>query len=206
VRPAHLALLLLTGCALGDGRPEPFPVDRALSGTIAEDIYTAQDGSFSVTVPHPHDSYEFACMQVKEMSEGGGLYVSFGPAAFDLTIWRLEVAPVAGSELMPSRFASAFEAEISMYREQIEKAGQARLEFESERVDPVGGFPARQRTYVQELPPGVYVSGAPTTLTHEVVAVNLKRAMVFVWVQRPDEVPPRRGLSARAFAESVRLN
>jgi hypothetical protein len=199
---ALAAAAALTGCVTFGDAPPP----KVLSGSVANDRYTAQDGSFSVAVPHPQDSYEYTYMQVKEMAQQGGQYVSFGPAAYDQTIWRLEVAPAPDQETLASVFDSAFEAEIANYRRQIEAAGKAPLQFESEGNDAVGGHPSRQRTFTQVVPAGVVISDAPATLTHEVLAVDMQRALVFVWVQRPDDAHMQGSMSARDFAESVRLN
>jgi len=182
------------------------PTPKHLSGSVADDRYTSQDGSFSVALPHPQDSDEYTYMQVKEMVQEGGLYVSFGPAAFDQTIWRLEVAPAPDPETLASVFDTAFEAEIANYRRQIEAAGKAPLQFESEGHDAVAGHPSRQRTFTQVVPAGIVISDAPATLTHEALAVDMQQALVFVWVQRPEDAHMQGSMSARAFAESVRLN
>jgi hypothetical protein len=204
---ALAAAAALAGCsASGFSFAGQTPASRDISGSIANDRYTAQDGSFSVALPHRQDTYEYTYMQVKEMSQEGGQYVSFGPAAFDQTIWRLEVAPAPDPETLASVFDSAFEAEIANYRRQIEMAGRAPLQFESEGHDAVGGHPSRQRTFTQTVPPGVLTADAPATLTHEVLAVDLAQALVFVWVQRPDDAHASGSMSARTFAESVKLN
>ena len=199
---ALAAAVAFVGCSsLG-----PLPTPKVISGSIAGDRYTAEDGSFSVALPHPEDSYEYRYMQVKEMTQQGGLYVSFGPAAYDQTIWRLEVAPAPDPETLASVFDTAFEAEIANYRHQIETAGKSPLQFESEGNDAVAGHPSRQRTFTQVVPPGIMTTDEPAILTHEVLAVDMHLALVFVWVQRPDEGHVEGSMSARDFAASVKLN
>jgi len=202
-RAATLAAVIALGGCSSVG---PMPTSKELSGSIANDRYIAQDGSFSVALPHPEDSHEFVYMQVKEMAQAGGLYVSFGPAAYDQTIWRLEVAPAPDPETLASVFDTAFEAEIANYRRQIETAGKAPLQFESEGHDAVAGHRSRQRIFTQVVPAGIVMTDEPATLTHEVLAVDMQRALVFVWVQRPDDGHVEGSMSARDFAESVRVN
>jgi len=199
---ALAAAVALAACSSLGAMPTP----KDLSGSVANDRYTSQDGSFSVALPHPQDSFEYIYMQVKEMAQEGGLYVSFGPAAYDQTIWRLEVAPAPDPETLASVFDTAFEAEIANYRRQIETAGKAPLQFESEGHDAVAGHPSRQRTFTQVVPAGIMMTDEPATLTHEVLAVDMQHALVFVWVQRPDDAQSHASMSARDFAESVRLN
>jgi hypothetical protein len=201
-RAAALVAVALAGCTSFGGEPPP----KVLAGSITNDRYISRDGSFSVALPHRQDSFEYAYMQVKEMSSEGDEYVSFGPSAYDQTIWRLEVAPAPDPEVLASVFDTAFEAEIANYRRQIELAGRSPLQFESESDDAVAGHPSRQRTFTQVVPAGILTGDEPTTLTHEVLAVDMHLALVFVWVQRREDARAKGSLSARDFAESVSLS
>jgi hypothetical protein len=69
-------------------------------------------------------------MQVKEMAQEGGQYVSFGPAATTRPSGASWVAP-APDPGRRQRLRHSLEAEIANYRRQIEAAGQAPLQFES---------------------------------------------------------------------------
>lgn len=205
---AALALAAtLSGCeSVEGGIVGVAPASRDLSGKIENGVYTAEDGSFSVTVPHAPDGYEFRYMQVKELAQPGDRYVSFGPAAFCQSIWRLVVTPVADHARLEGVFDEAFEMETKQFREQIEAAGRAPLILDSENREPLDGHAARRRIYTQQVPAGVYASNAPATLTHEVLLLDLQRAVIFVWVQRGEDTPAQAGLGLQAFAESVVLH
>src|SRR5262249_59128402 len=82
---ALAAAVALAGCSSLGAEPPP----RVLAGSITNDRYTSQDGSFSVALPHRQESSDYASMQVKEMSQEGDQYVSFGPADSDHTTSRL---------------------------------------------------------------------------------------------------------------------
>ena len=65
---------------------------KPLKGEIRGSLYTAPDKSFSVIVPHKkkEGAHEYANTQIKEEFTGYGAYVSFGPAAFDESVYRVE--------------------------------------------------------------------------------------------------------------------
>ena len=88
-----VVLAALAGCATTGGDIGGlFPAPKFLKGTIRNNIYTTSDGSLSVAIPHKEGSYEYQYMQVKEQYSPQGDYISFGPAALDKSIYRVETS------------------------------------------------------------------------------------------------------------------
>lgn len=197
--------LVLAGCENTGGTVLGlFPAPKLLSGSVDDDVYTAKDGCFTVAVPHTEESSEYTYMTVKEQQGGPGeWYVSFGPAAMDQSIYRIEVARGQDQTVLAANFERAFDAWIEHTRSQVEAAYGGSLALESKSDDPVAGHPARTRKYTQQTEPGKYYSNQSEQLNHEVIALNLGTGAAFVWVQQDGGV--RAGLSAQQFAASVRM-
>ncbi len=206
LRCALLVLALLPACSTTGGTALGlFPMPKFLDGDIEDDVYTGGDGAFRVALPHPEDSYEFTYMQVKEESGANGeWYVSFGPAAFDQSIYRLEIGLARDPATLAANFDRAFEAALEHYRATLEQGYGTPLVLQSESREPVAGHPARSRIYTQVVPAGKYASNSDTGFTHEIFALDLQRGMAIVWVQSPDDRSVK-GLAARDFAASVAI-
>jgi hypothetical protein len=207
---ATLALAAtLAGCSSTGGTALGlFPLPKFLDGEIEGDAYIGGDGLFRVALPHPEESYEFTYMSVKEEEINGSFYVSFGPAAFDQSIYRVEFGLADDHATLAANFDTTFEAAVAHYAGQLQAGYGAPLVLTSESREPLGGRPARSRTYTQLVPAGKhaggYASNRESTFTHEVFWIDLERAAALVWVQGPDDRPVK-GLPARDFAASVSL-
>jgi hypothetical protein len=83
-------LVLFAGCSTTGGDILGlFPAPKILKGSIDNNVYTSKDKLFSIAIPHKQGSYEYKYMQVKEEYTPHNDYVSFGPAAFDQSIFRV---------------------------------------------------------------------------------------------------------------------
>lgn len=90
---AILWTVVLAGCqSTGGTIGGLFPGPKLLTGEIAHNRYTSKDKMFSIQVSHSQNTYEYKYMAVKEQYADGGAYVSFGPAAYNKSVYRLEIA------------------------------------------------------------------------------------------------------------------
>jgi hypothetical protein len=84
---------LLTGCDHAGGSiGNLVPAPKFLKGTIKDGVYSAPDNFFSISVPQQEGSNEYRYMQIKERFSDAEVYLSFGPAAIDQSIFRLDIA------------------------------------------------------------------------------------------------------------------
>lgn len=134
MRQFHFVMLAVTafvfmGCSTTGGTIGGLvPAPKFLKGEIKNNTYTAKDKSFSVTVPHKDGSYEYTYMQVKEQYFEYGAYVSFGPAAFDQSIYRLETARRMTPGSQTVSFNEAVPKLVENYKTQLQKGYGAALQ------------------------------------------------------------------------------
>src|SRR5882724_3759617 len=105
-----LSISSLAGCrSTGGDIGGLIPAPKLLKASIDDGIYTAKDKSFTVQVPHAQGSYEYTYMQVKEQYlDHGEDYVSFGPAAFNQGIYRVDYVV----RLTPGSMSPGFEESV----------------------------------------------------------------------------------------------
>ncbi|MHB8622745.1 MAG: hypothetical protein ACYC9J_09140 [Sulfuricaulis sp.] len=106
-----------TGGAIGNLIPAP----KFLKGEIKDNIYIAQDKSFTVAVPYKAGSYEYKYMHVKEQYSEYGAYVSFGPAAFDQSIYRIETGKRVTPGSQSVKFDEVAPKIVENYKAQLQK-------------------------------------------------------------------------------------
>ena len=187
-----------TGGTIGGLLPAP----KVLKGEIKDSVYIAQDQSFSVAVPHKEGSYEYKYMQVKEQYSEHGAYVSFGPAAFDQNIYRVETAKRITPDSASVKFDDAARQIVENYKAQLQKGyGSAIRETES-RQERINGRNARYWNLSQVVPAGRLITNKPATLTHEVYVIDFDKSAAVVWVEFR-EAARAPAIASRAFAESV---
>jgi hypothetical protein len=197
------AAIVLAGCATTGGTIGGlFPAPKFLKGEIKNNIYTARDKSFSVAVPHKDGSYEYTYMQVKEQYSEYGAYVSFGPAALDLNIYRVET----GKRITPNSQALSFDEVapkvVEGYKAQLQDSyGTAAQEVES-RQETINGRKAHYWKLTQVVPAGKFTNNREAIFTHDIYVIDFQKCAVTVWVQIP-ETTKKPVIEAHAFAESV---
>ena len=196
-----LAAVLLVGCETTGGTLGGLlPAPKFLKGEITKDVYVAQDRSFSVRVPHKEGSYEYKYMQVKEQYRDLGAYVSFGPAAFDQSIYRIETAKRTNQSIELDKGVAA--KIVEGYKAQLQKQFGTAPKEVSSRQETINGRKAFYWQFTQIVPAGKLISNKEATLTHDVYVMDLEKGAVIVWVQVP-ETTAKPAIEPRAFAESV---
>lgn len=158
-------------------------------------------------VPHKQGSYEYRYMQVKEESDGTGAYVSFGPAAMDVGIYRVAIykrVSKSGKVLDLDGFAPQA---VEGYKKQFEADGGSIQELSNDQT-LMAGHMARHKVWQQIVPAGSHAGGfsnAATTYLYDVYVIHFNDAVAIVCVQTAslgsttlfNETP------ASVFAESV---
>lgn len=179
-----------------------FPAPKFLAGDIEDSVYTAKNGTFSIAVPHEQGTYEYRYLVIKEEHEENGIYVSFGPGAFDRSIYRIEIAWTMSGKFAFDSLDDITPLVIHRYEEQLRPQGGP-LRLADSRDETINGRDARYLLLTQVLspenPPGY------TDLTHEVYVIDMDVALAIVWVQMFGDAPSY-GITPRAFAESFVLH
>ena len=196
---AATALLAAAGCGL-------VPTPNWLDGRIADGTYTAASGDFSVRVPFT-DSYELTYMAAKDRSNDDETYVSFGPAAFDKSIYRLSVYRRTVVPLPDAELRAAAERLGRELGEQLQAMTGEPLIVADRGDAAIGDGRAHRMQYRQAAPAGTVATDAATIL-HESWTVQRGDRLYWVWLQTYEwgvAGPESTAIGARAFAESVRF-
>jgi hypothetical protein len=91
---AILAMSCLVGCAGTGGTLDNLvPLPKILKGKVVNSTYYAPGGAFQIETPHPTTGYEWLYGKVKEGSDAQLQFVEFGPFAFDLNTYSVDVVP-----------------------------------------------------------------------------------------------------------------
>lgn len=197
------ATLVLAGCSTTGGTIGGlFPAPKFLKGEIGNNIYTAMDKSFSVAVPHKSGSYEYKYMQVKEQYAEDGAYVSFGPAAFNQSIFRIHTAKRPKPGVETRKFDDIAPLVLEAYNEQLQTGYSSAPQVSVTNKEDIKGRKAYYWKMTQVVPAGKYYNNRDTVLTHEVYVIDFENGVVFVGVQIPEDTREP-ALEPRAFAESV---
>jgi hypothetical protein len=171
-----------TGGAIGNLIPAP----KFLKGSIKDNVYSAPDKYFSVAIPHQQDSDEYRYMQVHEQYLDYGIYVSFGPAALDQSVYRIEIGKRVppGSEKI--RIQAMAQSMIDHYKEMLPNGygGELRLKEKADRV--INGRMAIYLHFEQTVAPGRLMSNRAVEIDHEVYLMDFGKASAMVSVQSPE--------------------
>lgn len=96
--------VLFLGCCGGRGGAvdesfeDPVPPPKFLKGKVVGNTYYAAEGQFQIDLPHPasgknEETYEWLHGQAKDGTDGSLTFVEFGPFAFDLNTYSVQVLP-----------------------------------------------------------------------------------------------------------------
>lgn len=171
-------------------------------GKVRGNIYTARDKSFSVAIPHKKEGLlEYSDKQIKEELTEYGAYVSFGPATFDESIYRVEIVKdsVSGVKTDLDDIAPKL---IEDYKTQLQKNYASAPQRTKSQQETINGKKAYYWELVQLVPAGKYASNKVITITHDVYILNFEKGAAIVWVLVP-ETAKKAAIDSRAFAESV---
>jgi hypothetical protein len=195
-------LVAVTGCSSTGGTLGGLlPMPKLLKGSIVDNVYMAKDGAFRVACPHDKGSYEYKYMAVKEVYTPNGDYVSFGPAAFDQSIYRVDVTGTVDEKGVAMSFETAALKVVTAIRGELEKGYGTDLVWKEKGAAMLNGRNALTWTYVQSVPSRITIQGPTSaeTLTHQVVAIESGNVMVVLWVQTLASCRNCEGKAARFF-------
>ncbi|MDH4285658.1 MAG: hypothetical protein OEV35_10110 [Gallionellaceae bacterium] len=202
---ATLAGCSTTGSIVAGAGSDSAPAQKTLKGEIRSHLYTAQDKSFSVMVPHKKEGvHEYAPTQIKEEFTKYGAYVSFGPATFDQSVYRVEVVKdtASGKKTNLDEIAPKL---IEDYKAQLQKDYESAPRKAESRQETINGRKAYYWELTQVAPAGKYASNKATTITHEVYIINFDKGAAIIWVLIP-ETAKKAAIAPQAFAESVAMH
>lgn len=201
-------IFFITGCSTTGGTIGGLiPAPKFMEGSIDKKTYYSKDKDFSISIPHGDGSYEFSHMNVKEQYGDFEAYISFGPAAFDQSIYRLNVGRKVTPESRNIVFEDVLEEMIDNYKHQIEKGYQSKPALEKRKAVLVNGKKSYYFSLRQEVPSGILINNMPATLHHEGIATEYESLVAIVWVQKMTGVVTTKqsSLTAIAFAESFSI-
>ena len=199
---AALAACASTGGTIGGLVPAP----KILKGSIDNNVYTSKGGVFTVAVPHPQGSNEYTYMHVKEEYKDGYTYVSFGPAATDQSIYRVNLVMRTPPDSMRPSLDEAAPAILAVCEEKMQQVYGASAKLTSNGKTQMDGHDAYYWQLKQLVPAGKLVNNAPVTLIHDIYAIDLGSAVATVWVQSDAGAPATtERMTPILFAISLKL-
>lgn len=201
-----LSLLLSTlmGCSSTGGDIGGLvPAPKFLKGSIDNNVYTAQDKRFTVSVPHAQGSYEYRYMQVKEQYGPIEDYLSFGPAAVNQSIYRIDLVTPPPGRSLPDLDTVAPRAVSAVEQQAQAVYGSPATAGEGSKI-VIGGHNAYHWELKQMVPTGKLANVA-VNLVHEVYQIDFGGSMATVWVQSQVGNPTANALTPEQFAESLKL-
>jgi len=193
-----LMVASLLGCSTTGGSIGGlFPAPKFLKGKIEGNMYVSKDNDFEIQIPHIDGSDEFLYMQVKEQYNNSGAYISFGPAALDKSIYRVEIGKKLSPESKDVNFAEATNALVANYIKQLEKGYNAAVSLSKKEKTTINGVPSYFILLEQ--------SAQGETLDHIIYAANYETMAVVTWVQMPSNNYSEATISALEFARSFKV-
>ncbi len=174
-----------------------FPAPKFLAGKIENDVYFSKTKDFAVSIPHKEGTYEFTYLQIKEQYNDLGAYISFGPAAMDQSIYRLEVGRKLSAESQNVDFNSAVDAIITNYSKQLELGYKSKPTLIKKEQIMINGFESYLISLTQDIP--------HQKLEHEVIVTNYPTMAVIFWVQKPSTGSHKASINTFEFAKSFKV-
>lgn len=171
-------------------------------GKIKNNVYTAPHQIFTVSTPHKKGSYEFSYMQVKEQSDKDVIYVSFGPAAFNQSIYRIDFTKKSHKALKDISFDEFAPLAIHGYNELLGKAYNSDLVENEKTSTTINDYKAYYYKFTQNVPEGILMN-VESKLIHHVYVVDYKIGVAVIWVQIPEFSSPENSLTPLEFAKSL---
>jgi len=176
-----------------------------LNGEIKNNTYIAKNNMFTIMIPQENGSYEFKYMKVKEQYEQSHAYVSFGPAAFDQSIYRVEFTKKPTHINKTVTIEKAAPAAISPYKKQLlETYGTELIEIESKKLK-INNNNAYYWKFTQNIPIGKHMSNSSTIFTHYAYVIDYNIGAGVIWVQIPKDSENRDPIPPLKFAHSLKI-
>lgn len=199
-----ISAIILSSCATTGGSiGNLFPAPKFLKGEIKNNVYIGKDNIFTITPPHKEESYEYKYMAIKEQYKPNNAYVSFGPAALNKSIYRVEVVIAPKGQKPNLNHASSI---IESYSQQILKGSSTKPEIQETKKVKIHNHDAIYYKLTQDIPVGKYKSNSKAIFNHYAYVINYNYAVGVIWVQIPNDVQQREaGISHKEFANSLKI-
>lgn len=190
--------ILVIGCSSTGGTIGGlFPAPKFLDGKIENDVFISKNNDFSVSIPHKEGTYEFTYLQIKEQYNELGAYISFGPAAMDQSIYRLEVGKKLSESSKNVELSAMVDAVITNYSKQLEYGYKSKPTLIKKEKTMINGFESFVVHLTQNL--------SNEVLEHEVIVTNYPTMAAIFWVQTSSRNSPKASINALEFAKSFKV-
>lgn len=201
------AIALISGCATTGGTIGGlFPAPKILKGNIGNNIYTAKNKMFTISIPHQERTYEYNYMQLKEQYKNNEAYVSFGPAAFNHSIYRINVIvhPESGKNTMPLNTAAPQVME-NYKKQMVKNYGTSPKVLEKKKIK-INNKNTYYWKLTQDIPAGKSYSNKNKVFNHYIYVVDYEIAAGIFWIRIPSDTGSREaGIAPKKFVESLKL-
>ncbi len=174
-------------------------------GKIKNNIYIAPYKLFTISTPHQKGSYEFRYMQVKEQNDKDIIYASFGPAAFNQSIYRVEFTKKSHELIKNVSFDEFAPLAILGYNDRLSNAYSSDLKEIEKTNLKINDYDAYYWVFTQNIPAGKYMNVA-SMLTHHAYVVDYNIGVAVIWVQIPEVFTAENSLSPLEFAKSLTIS
>lgn len=165
------------------------PAPKFLKGAIKDNDYIFPKKDFRISVPHKEGTYEFSYMQVKEQEGELSTYVSFGPAALDRKIFRVEASKILNPSAPRPNIEAMADQAFPSYVAQIERAYETPVERVVIKQTEVKGIKAMFGLYRQQIKPRTRLFApniAGETRMHALYLIDYGTYGAFFWVEVPN--------------------
>ncbi len=172
-----------TGGTIGGLLPAP----KFIKGKISKGIYTSPDKDFQIKVPNWEDKSQYLYMKIKEKFSKTGEYLSFGSAATNLNIYRVEYVKKLSPESYFIDLKPNKDTLFKFYISQVEKAYRSKAELISEDIDLFDAKKSYSRVYRQYTPKKkkFFKTTAEDLRYHYIDLVDYGLYNVLYWVEIP---------------------
>lgn len=195
---AAVLLLSIIGCSTSGGTIGGlFPAPKFTKGEIENNVYISMGSDFSVSIPHKNGTYEYTYMEIKEQYNEYGAYISFGPAALDKSIYRLEIGKKLSPESKNVVFENAVDAIFTNYSQQLKAGYKSKPELIRKEKLEINGV----ESYIIQLEQQVNNQ----RLSHEVIISNYEGMAAIFWVQTEVARGTKASVNALQFAQSFKV-
>jgi len=189
----NLVACSTTGGTIGGLLPAP----KFTKGKIENSTYYSKGNEFSISIPHKKGSNEYTYMKIKEQYSDVGAYVSFGPAAVDQSIYRVEIGRKLSPQSKNISLESFTDSVVSGYIKQLESGYKTKISQVKREKLNINGSPSY---YVELSQPN-----KSQPIKHQVYISDLPEVGVIFWVQSSSTGINLATINAIEFAESFKL-
>lgn len=183
-----------------------YAIAGVTEGKIENNVYKAKNNIFTISIPHHETTYEYKHMQIKEQYRNNEIYLSFGPAAYNYSIYRMHliVHPESGKNTI--QINTAAPQVMENYKNQMVKHYGTAPKILEKKIIKINNKNAYFWKLSQDIPAGKGYSNKSKVFNHEIYVVDYKIAAGIFWVRIPSDTASRdAGIPAKKFVESLKL-